>query len=123
MAILKVSLPLPCSVNHLYAPGRGNRRYKTAAAHAWHTNASLILRGAAIQQGFIIMGGWAWSAVCWFPDNHRRDMDNYAKQLNDAMCDAFGVDDRWQQLREIHMRAGGIDREDPRMDLEISNAV
>ena len=59
------------------------------------------------------------TANVYFPDNRRRDLDNITKLLCDAIVESGIIeDDNWQILNELHLY-GFLDREDPRIELEI----
>lgn len=89
--MITVQLPLPPSVNGLYATVRG-RRIKTQHARKWHRDASWSIKIEA--KGRKIKGPWAVDVV--LPRSMRGDCDNRLKILLDA-CVASGVvpDDRY----------------------------
>lgn len=97
MAALTVRLDsIPPSLNNLYATV-GNRRVLRSSANDWKRAAAWQMKAAATAQG--------WSAerkVPLFvevlysaPDVLRWDIDGKPKLLLDALCEAFGLDDRY----------------------------
>jgi len=56
---------------------------------------------------------------CWMPDNRRRDLDNLPKAILDALQHAkMYVDD--SQIDDLRIWRIGLDRQDPRVEIEIS---
>ena len=90
MSAVTVTLPFPPSVNALYrnAPGRG--RAKTQRYHQWTTQAAWE---AKIQRAGKVKGPYALYIVACRPDARKRDLDNLAKPLSDALKTAGIIED------------------------------
>src|SRR5262245_39720721 len=88
---LTFALPIPPSMNEMYANVRG-RRVKTRAARRWHHDASWLIKLEA--GGSRIEGPWAIGVV--YPRSMKGDVDNRLKALLDAVV-ASGIvcDDRY----------------------------
>lgn len=58
----------------------------------------------------------------WLDSNRRKDLDNEYASILDWLQDV-GIleDDRWQIVSESHLYAMGIDRENPRVEIEIED--
>lgn len=85
---LAVSLPWPPSGNHLHRTGRG-RRYSTDRYLAWRAAAILAMHAAGLRVG----GRYAARLLVHPPDRCRRDLDNVAKPVGDALQHAGAVAD------------------------------
>lgn len=57
---------------------------------------------------------WSVALLIACPDAHRRDADNFAKQVGDALIGIFWADD--SQIVDWHVRMV-VDRERPRLDI------
>ena len=108
--VLEATLPWPPSVNHYWA-ARGNARYLSPRARAWHQEAWAILRGA--WRGEPMRGEVAVLLVLHPPDRRRRDLDNTLKAVLDALVHAGVLQDD-SQVAELHAvrrearRPGGV---------------
>lgn len=78
-------VPIPPSVNNLFATVRG-RRVKSAAYRAWMEQATFALHGHEWQGGYPVK---VTMTVCE-KVNAQRDLDNFAKPLLDSLV-AAGV--------------------------------
>jgi len=88
--MITISLPLPPSVNQLYA-NVGRRRVKTKAARNWHKEASWLIKLEA--KGRRIDGPWAISVT--LPRSMKGDPDNRLKAVLDAaVASGCVIDDR-----------------------------
>ena len=67
-------------------------------------------------------GDCAVYMIVYQPDKRRRDLDNQATSILDGMV-AAGIlaDDNNEVVTELHIKNGGIDREDPRVEIEVEN--
>lgn len=118
---MKITLPLPPSVNHYYLTTRAGKRIMTGEAKEWMDEARLLVRLAArdsgwtlVEQGKVIMGLW----VYW-PDRRRRDTHNLHKALADAPEGILYADDRQVLMRDMDFT---VDRENPRVVVAIEEA-
>jgi Holliday junction resolvase RusA-like endonuclease len=80
---------------------------------AWHREQSFLLAGKKqlIHTDKITM-------TFYFPDNRRADLDNRATSVLDLLVDnGILSDDSWQTIKELHLIAGGIDKDNPRVEI------
>lgn len=97
---------MPPSLNHLYAnveiKGR-SRRVLSEDGRRWKESTALIVRTQANITGFSIQPGdlFAMTITLQAPNVLQWDLDGKAKLLIDAVCAAFGINDR--HLFELHM--------------------
>lgn len=97
--VIRLTLPLPPSVNRLWRSGKG-RMYRSAQYSAWRNEAiwsiKLQARGASID------GPYSIAVAFQRPDKRRRDLDNLLKALSDALVDAGVLADDCD-AEEIHL--------------------
>jgi Holliday junction resolvase RusA-like endonuclease len=65
-------------------------------------------------------GPVAVDALIYFPDERARDCMNIGKILGDALKGVIVTDDRWKVVRDARQRAGGIDRDEPRVEITVT---
>ena len=60
-------------------------------------------------------------AICFYPATKRRsDLTNKAESIMDLLVDAGVIeDDNWFVVPDIHPKFGGVDKENPRAEVEI----
>lgn len=90
---LTLQVPFPPSVN-TYWGFQGSHRFLTNKAKEFKTNCAAVFLSSG-NRGF----GTARLKVCvelYMPDRRVRDLDNYAKSLLDALCQAGVFDDDGQ---------------------------
>jgi Holliday junction resolvase RusA-like endonuclease len=80
-----LSLPYPPSANRLWrnVPGKGT--LKSGHYRLWLTEALATLRA---QRAPTLMGPYRLTISAVRPDNRKRDLDNIAKPISDALKDA-----------------------------------
>lgn len=113
MTILEVTLnELPPSLNHLYATveidGK-SRRVLSSAANDWKRSAAWEIKAAAMQQGWTCEKKIPLFVEVFYqsPSVLRWDLDGKPKLVLDALCDAFGLDDRYvMRLDQSKARSG-----------------
>ena len=106
---INISLPLPPTVNNMYANARGKGRVLTPEARKWKDDAILLTRNAMQRDGLkppCRKDGFALEIKAFFPNN-RRDLSNVLKITEDAVCTAIGIDDR--AVGAIHLYKGRTD--------------
>ncbi len=60
----------------------------------------------------------------WMPDNRRCDLDNKVTSIFDLLKDMDVIeDDCWQCLGSYYVRAGGIDKTNPRAEIWIKEII
>lgn len=108
-----LTLPFPPSTNRLW--------------RHWHGRTLISLEGRAYRQAVGMeclrqcVHGFgrqqlALRIVAWMPDARRRDLDNLLKATQDALGAARVYDDD-SQIIDLHIRRGGIDRANPRLEI------
>ena len=119
---LALTLPMPPSVNHLYATvngrrvlSRAGRDFKALVAdevEAWQDREQLS--NAAVE----VFGRHYLSLTItfYFATALRRDLDGGLKIAQDALCEALGVNDNL--VAEIHL-SKRVDRQQPRMEVRL----
>lgn len=79
----------------------------------WHKDALKQLKGKSpIKEKKIILTIFA-------PDARKADLTNKAESVMDTLVDAgLLVDDNWFEINELTLRFGGIDKNNPRTEIE-----
>jgi crossover junction endodeoxyribonuclease RusA len=116
---LKLTLPLPPSVNHCYFTcPRTGRRLLSKKANDYIKNTQLIAKLAAYDQGWTPTNKQKVIVELWwyFPDHMTRDTHNGLKLLLDALEKAVYDNDRYALPR---IQDWDIDKTDPRVEVEI----
>lgn len=97
---MKLRLPVPPSVNAMYRNVRGVGRVKTKVYKDWAAAAGYLLKHQSLSCSILV----PVSIHIKVPTNNRRDLDNHAKPIIDALDKAGIIDnDRCKCVREIHM--------------------
>ena len=77
-----------------------------------------------VQAGFRglpkIEGTVKMEVIIYNPDYRKRDLDNQLCTINDAIKDILIDEDDGKILQDIHIKWGGIDKENPRAEISIS---
>lgn len=92
---------------------RSGLSFPSAKYTAWHKDASVQIRGAdkMIKPGIVIK--------FWLPDNRRTDLNNKAASIFDMMVDnGIMEDDCWQIVGEERYIPMGVDKDNPRVEIE-----
>lgn len=112
MTTLEITLDeLPPSLNNLYATieVKGHsRRVLTSRAAGWKERAALVMRNAAQHQRWTVAQKTPLAIEVRYsaPNVLQWDLDGKPKLLLDALCDAFGIDDRYvMTLNQVKTRA------------------
>lgn len=100
---------MPPSLNNLYSSIEVNgrpRRVLSSEARAWKEAHALIIRTQGRIAGFSIAPGTLFSMTITLraPNVLQWDLDGKSKLLIDAVCEAFGINDR--HLFELRMSKG-----------------
>ena len=68
-----------------------------------------------------IIGPVKLEVVIYNPDLRKRDLDNQLCTINDIIKDILIEEDDGKVLQDIHIRWGGVDKENPRAEIIISS--
>lgn len=68
-----------------------------------------------------ILGPVKLEVVIYNPDLRKRDLDNQLCTINDIIKDILIEEDDGKVLQDIHIRWGGVDKENPRAEIIISS--
>jgi len=120
---LTVTLPVPPSVNHLYATVNGRRllsstgrSYKALVSqHVW-----CAVTQSTTQSAFktrVHSRPLALSIRFFFASALRRDLDGGLKIAQDALCEGLGLNDN--RIIETHLYKH-VDKADPRIELSLA---
>lgn len=121
MSTLRLTLPLPPSVNNQYVTV-GNRRALSKSARAFRRGVTAATRGLHGREDVAALlprlqeQPFACDLVFYFETPYRRDLDGGLKIALDAVCDALGLDDRYIVSITLEKR---IDPLNPRVEIEI----
>ena len=115
---LALTLPLPPSVNHLYATVQGRRvlsrdgrTFKACVAEAVE---NWLEEHPAFDVSLLAQHYLALTLLFYFATALRRDLDGGLKIAQDALCEALGVNDNL--VLEIYL-SKRVDRHHPRMEV------
>ncbi len=100
----------------IYAGGRTimipSDQYK-----AWHQGAATELYGTKAIEKYPVRV----KITLFMPDAIRADLTNKAESIMDLLVDCCILqDDNWNVIPELDLRCAGIDRKDPRAEIEIT---
>lgn len=119
MRDLILVLPLPPSVNNLYATVNGRRRL-SVAGQEFKQHAGWLVRKAVAEQQWSAWASdrFALSLRLFTPDRRRRDVDNVVKVATDAIFEAIHIDD--SAVTRVTAERGGVDPAHPRCEVVVS---
>jgi crossover junction endodeoxyribonuclease RusA len=120
---LTLKLPVPPSINHQYATVQGRRvlsaparRYKTAVAnHVLHVLAHAPHRQSLLRT--LRTHHLALTIRFFFASLLRRDVDSGLKIVQDAICEALGMNDN--RIVELHLYKAQ-DTRDPHVEVTLN---
>lgn len=112
-----LALPLPPSINHAYLTTKTGKRIMTSECRGYRETTAMRIRYALkIKEPHKHLSFIQYRF--FFPDNRKRDIpDNYSKVLRDCLKGTLVEDDCWQCITEERFIAGGIDKENPRVEI------
>jgi crossover junction endodeoxyribonuclease RusA len=120
---LRITLPVPPSVNHQYATVNG-RRLLSSAGRNYKTHVGHQLWVALTQSPYrmdllhrLQSGPLALSIRFFFTSALRRDVDGGLKIAQDALCEGLGINDN--RIIETHLYKD-VDKINPRMEMSLS---
>lgn len=113
--MVNLTLPYPPSVNHYWKKTRNGRVYISKEGKDYKAKVFVdCLHIPVIKPPVEI------NVSVYFPDNRKRDLDNLGKVLFDSLVDAKVLaDDCWQVVPKITWESKGIDKHNPRLEIEI----
>lgn len=113
---IRLTLPLPPSVNALYGGGSGQRRFASKAYKAWKAEVEQIPRFTHFAN---LTPPLCVSYKFYWPDKRVRDQANFLKALDDWMVTKKIVaDDNWLVLQKQVLESA-LCKADPRVEIEI----
>lgn len=124
MNTLRLTLPLPPSINNQYATV-GKRRVLSKDARAFNRGAAAVTRALLMREDVTDLltamqeKPFACDLVFYFETPFKRDLDGGLKIALDAVCDGLGLDDRYVVSITLEKR---IDPLNPRLEMEIGPA-
>lgn len=117
---LKLSLPIPPSVNKMYYNTRGGGKRLTNKAERYVRDARALINEAIEEQKWVMPNKYVWlyaDMVFYFPDRRIRDSHNCLKLLLDTLQGKVFVDD-YSALPRI--QSVEYDKENPRVEIHIT---
>lgn len=116
MTLYQTTLPFPPSVNGAYGGGSGQKRFKSKSYKNWLSRVDEILDDVNL----FIMAPVRIEHVLYMPDKRNRDIGNYEKVVTDLMVSKkILFDDNHNIVREVYLKFGGIDKNNPRVEVKI----
>lgn len=120
MNTLRFTLPFPPSVNHTWMRGSGKGLYANRLVKDFHANASVMIKSVIdgdLHQPLTQRLGV--TVILHEKDKRRRDIDNYTKQLFDALTkNNVWLDD--SQVDSLLITRGEINKEFPNAEVIIA---
>jgi len=116
---LKLSLPVPPSVNAIYYNTRGGGRRLTKKAEHYIRDSRALTNMGMDNQHWIKQEKGVWlylDMVFYFPDRRRRDSHNCLKVLLDALEGLIYTDDMYVMPR---IQSVEYDKECPRVEIHV----
>jgi Holliday junction resolvase RusA-like endonuclease len=120
---LEITLELPVSLNHIYTTNQFTyQRVLNSQGRKWMDDCIWLLKDKIISLREITC---SFNRVkidikFYFPDERRRDLDNYLKLTHDILVKSSLIkDDNWRIIKEERLR-GFLDRKNPRMEMIIT---
>jgi len=116
-----IRLVLPWAVltqaNHRLIPRKGGRGLTLAREYRVAKEAARTLVASQTRRDPVLIGPVEVRLRFWLPDQKRRDPDNLLKLIHDAMSGIVYHDDH--QIRRQVWEVAGVDRVDPRVEIEV----
>jgi len=115
---MKLTLPIPPSINHMYV---GPKRAMNTEARAWFVEARLLLCVQVREQRWKMTSAtWLYADMKFYmPDRRRRDSHNTIKILLDVMEGQVYENDFYVMPR---IQVVSYDKQNPRVEIEFSEA-
>lgn len=109
---MRFTLPVPPSVNRLYATAENGMRVKSAEGRAY----AVAVAHAFAQKEFASFEGQVGVRIRVYRPRKGGDLDNYSKSLLDSLSGICWIDDRQIVYIESHRED---DRNNPRVEIEV----
>lgn len=120
---VKVSLPLPPSVNSMYFNTRGGGRRLTRQAENYKAESRALINQAIEEQNWLKMSRFTWlyvDLVFFMPDRRVRDSHNMLKLLLDVM-EGIVYENDYSVMPRI--QSVEYDKENPRVEVRVCPQV
>jgi Holliday junction resolvase RusA-like endonuclease len=112
-----IILPLPPSVNSLFGGGSGQKRFPSKKYKEWMKLCEHITTDVFNAECVSMRYTFFW------PDNRARDLSNRIKAAEDFIVKRGVIkDDCWQVVSRIELISGGIDKQNPRVEVYLECA-
>lgn len=113
---MKIILPLPPSVNALYGGGSKQKRFPSKEYKEWLKKTENMGYDTPCYNFVYI------TYRLYFPDNRVRDCKNFLKAIDDWLVhNKIITDDCWQVIKAERIIPMGIDKDCPRVEIDILN--
>lgn len=117
-----IKLPLPPSVNALYGGGSKQRRFKSKAYKAWLLEAEFAAKNQDLTIDDFYQSKVELHYIYYFPDKRSRDCENYCKAVSDFLvAQQIIEDDDCFHVPKMIIEFGGIDKQNPRVEVLITS--
>lgn len=114
---IRLTFPFPPSVNHTWMRGSGKRLYSSPKVKEFHSQASMIISEGKVTS-LNLSQRLSVTLVLHEKDNRKRDIDNYTKQIFDALTkNQVWLDDA--QVDSLLVTRGDKNKESPCVDVVI----
>lgn len=118
---MTIRLTLPwatlAQANHRLVPRKGGRGLTLAREYRAAKEAARALIAAQTRRAPVLIGPVEVRLRFHLPDARKRDPDNLLKLIHDSMSGIVYDDDH--QIRRQVWEVAGVDREDPRVEIEV----
>lgn len=109
----KITLPFPPSVDGLYGGGSKQKRFPSKRYKEW------IAKCPELHER--IYGIVHIEYKFFWPDKRRRDGQNYMKATTDYLVNNGVIeDDNWEIVTSENWTHGGVDKENPRVEITLT---
>lgn len=118
IAKMTVAGPIPSKKNSRLTFSRGNKIINIPSNEyaAWNKAARLQLINAPRTHKTVVR----IALTFFFKTNHRADLSNKAESVMDLLVECLVIaDDSWQHIPRLDLISGGIDKLNPRCEIEI----
>lgn len=110
-----IVFPFPPSIDAAYGQRKGFQRYYSKKAKEWLNRCPKVINehyNAPVHIAYDI----------YFPDNRARDCSNYVKLIEDYIVRSGIIeDDNWRVVQSFAVTSCGIDKLNPRIEVNIIN--